>query len=47
MGEFYMGITLLSGTEEDYRRVQIPWTAVKEIMAAIRARAARSGEGET
>lgn len=38
-GEFYVGVTLRAGREEDYRRVQIPWDSIKEIMAAIRVRA--------
>jgi len=40
MGEFSFGITLSAGGEEDYRRIMVPWTTIKEIMAAIRARAA-------
>lgn len=39
-GEFHMGITLYAGGEEEYRRVMIPWTTIKEIMAMIRARSA-------
>jgi len=40
MGEFSFGITLSAGGEEDYRRIMVPWTTIKEIMAAIRDRAA-------
>ncbi|HET7413397.1 MAG TPA: hypothetical protein VFJ18_12135 [Pararhizobium sp.] len=39
-GEFYMGVTLHARGQEDCRRIQIPWTSIKEIMAAITARAA-------
>jgi hypothetical protein len=39
IGEFQMGITLRARGEEEYRRVQIPWDTIKEIMAAIRERA--------
>lgn len=40
MGEFSFGVTLCAGNQEDYRRIEVPWTTIKEIMAAIRARAA-------
>ncbi len=39
IGEFSMGVTLRTRHEEETRSVQIPWTTIKEIMAAIRARA--------
>lgn len=45
IGEFHMGITLRHRGQEDYRRVLIEWTTIKEIMAAISARAARSALG--
>lgn len=40
IGEFRMGVTLYHPKtgEEDYRSVQVPWTTIKEIMAAIRSR---------
>jgi predicted nuclease with TOPRIM domain len=38
-GEFRMGITLRLKADEEYRAVLIPWTTIKEIMAAIKARA--------
>ena len=41
-GDFSFGVTLRAGNEEDYRRITVPWTTIKEIMAAIRARAAIS-----
>ena len=41
MGEFYMGVTMSHPClGEETRKVQIPWTTIKEVMAAIRARAA-------
>jgi len=43
MGEFSFGITLSAGGEEDYRRM-VPWTTIKEIMAAILARSALTPE---
>lgn len=47
MGEFTFSETY---TNEDGNDVTVaclvPWTTIKEIMAAIRARAALSGEGE-
>jgi hypothetical protein len=46
-GEFYMGVTLRTSREEDYRRVQIPWDSIKEIMAAIRARAFLKGSSNS
>ena len=40
MSEFEMAVTRsLPGGDTDYRRVSVPWTAIKEIMAAISARA--------
>ena len=39
-GDFHMCVTLRIRGQEDYRRVQIPWTSIKEIMSAISARAA-------
>jgi len=48
MGEFYMGVTMSHPRlGEETRKVQIPWTTIKEVMAAIRARAAlASGKPE-
>lgn len=40
IGEFHMGIMLRHRGQEDYRRVPIEWTTIKQIMAAICARAA-------
>lgn len=37
---FSFPITLYLGHEEETRQVTVPWTTIKEIMAAIRARAA-------
>jgi len=42
IGEFSFGVTLTAGDEEDYRIIQVPWTTIKEIMAAISERAERS-----
>jgi hypothetical protein len=39
IGDFSFPITLRLGHEEETRRVDVPWTTIKEIMAAIRARA--------
>ena len=39
IGEFSFPITLYLGDEEDTRYVDVPWTTIKEIMAAIRTRA--------
>jgi len=38
-GEFHMGVTLRVRGQEDYRRVPIPWTTIKDIMSAILGRA--------
>ena len=38
-GEFSMTVTMRLDGEEEHRRVDIPWTSIKEIMAAIRVRA--------
>ena len=43
IGEFSFGVTLRAGNQEDYRRIEVPWTTIKEIMAAISERAALSG----
>lgn len=41
MGEFYMGVTMSHPRlGEETLKVQIPWTTIKEVMAAIRALAA-------
>lgn len=39
VGEFSMPVTLRLRHEEEVRRVEVPWTTIKEIMAAIKARA--------
>jgi len=39
IGEFSMGVVLRAGGEEEHRRIDIPWTTIKEIMAAILAKA--------
>lgn len=44
IGEFSFGVTLSAGGDEDYRRITVPWTTVKEIMAAIRAYAAEHSD---
>lgn len=43
IGEFSFTVTLRAGNQEDYRRIEVPWTTIKEIMAAISERAALSG----
>lgn len=43
IGEFAFTVTLRAGNHEDYRRIEVPWTTIKEIMAAIYDRAALSG----
>jgi len=41
----HMGVTLRLRGQEEYRNVQIPWEAIRDVMAMIRTRAAvRSGE---
>lgn len=42
IGEFSFGVTLRAGNEEAHRSVEVPWTTVKEIMAAILAHADES-----
>lgn len=44
MGEFTMQFPLRDEGGEYMRSINVPWTTIKEIMAAIRARAAKEGD---
>ena len=44
MGEFAIDVVEQVNGHEKLRKVQIPWTSIKEVMAAITSRAALSPE---
>ena len=47
IGEFSFSLTRIDGNGDEYsEKVYVPWTTIKEIMAAIRNRAALAREGE-
>lgn len=45
-GEFKMSVELSTPREVEWRSLMIPWTTIKEIMAAIRDRALLKEQGE-